>query len=251
MRYHKSRIFGSKIDPRPVETRIEKPPSPQREAVPQKKRRGRPPKDSQNPQPRTPTSNRDDSRDRMNIDFEGGVLEVDDDIDDGRVPNQRKRKSILQPSGSKYSKKAKKGAGRRRSRLIPENPYPSDNEDEQQEQRGDDSPITIIANGEQLREIANQRTTRRKASQSPPPPDFLPRKFIELKVFDIDVQDTRPQGPGDLWTCPFEGCFSRVHDGLSELGKKRINDHLKSHQHSAHDRIHLALNESRPYLPVE
>lgn len=85
----------------------------------------------------------------------------------------------------------------------------------------------------------------------PPSPTFLPRKYLELKVVEYDLPSKEPQGPGDLWTCTFEGCFHRVHEAPTRGGKKRIKEHFKTHATQAQEKIDLAINESRPYLPVK
>ena len=206
-----------------------------------KRRRGRPPKSAQASQVHTPMQ-------RQNI---SSLWSDDENDDDPVVP--RKRKSILQPSGSKYSNKARKATGRRKSQPNYAEPSLSDKSDESEETtpRAEESPITTITNGQQLSALARVGTEKRRSSSSPPPPDFLPRKFLELKVIDYEVPSMKPQGPGDLWTCPFEGCYKRIHKASTTDGKKNVQNHFESHLGTAEDRISLALNESRPYLPVK
>ena len=244
----RTRIFGlvpeqrSKWEDQQKKRKSQSPPAP--EAKP-KKRRGRPSK-SQIAPPSTPLSNP----------FEATAM-LSDEEGDGTFVIPRKRKSILQPSGSKYSKKARKAAGRRLSPSGIQDPLASDNNADEEEEfvlrpvRPEESPITTIKNGQHLRSITNEAKAPRRKSESPPPPDFLPRKFLELKVVEHNVYSMEPQGPGDLWTCPFEGCAHRVHKASSNEGKELIRAHFKTHDSLAEDKINLALNESRPYLPVK
>lgn len=169
----------------------------------------------------------------------------------GGNPNviTRKRKSILQPSGGKFSKKA---AARRRNLAATQDPDDSQQDEEDgvnSHEAAEVSPIITIRNAKDLALLNNPPTNR--SPNGTPSPNFLPRKYLELKVVEYPLPSTDPQGPGDLWTCTFEGCFHRVHEASSSAGKKRIKDHFKTHATQAQEKIDLALDESRPYLPVE
>ena len=174
----------------------------------------------------------------------------DDDDDDGDEdedgparPTGRghKRKSILQPKGSKFSKKA---AGRRNSLRIAKNPDDRDDNDEIMEAA---SPL------------ANASTNSRPVRLPPPCPksadapyhEYLPDDYIELKLVHYDLPTTIPQGPGDLWSCEFEGCTKRVYEGSTVEGKEKIKEHFKEHEESAKEKIDLVRSERRPYLPVD
>ena len=205
-------------------------------------KKGRPRKDSLPLQPKTPIS-------------KSTATNSSSDEDDYGNPNvvTRKRKSILQPSGSKYSKKSRKATSRRGS--LPEltEPTLSDNDDEEDEENtppAEESPITTIRNAEHLNLITNP-TMNRASSDTSPPPEFMTRKYLELKVVEYDLPSMEPQGPGDLWTCAFEGCTQRIHKASTANGKTRIREHFKSHKSHAQEKIDLALDESRPYLPVK
>ena len=158
----------------------------------------------------------------------------------------RKRKSILQPKGSKYSKKA---TGRRQS-FRTTNVESNEDEDED----------VVMEDASPLATAAPRITT---TNQAPPKKhssalddyashhEYLPRNYIESKLVSYQIPSTEPQGPGDLWTCTFEGCRHRVHAASTPDGKERIKAHFKEHADSAQAKIDLALKESRPYLPVE
>ena len=171
--------------------------------------------------------------------------------DEDGVPNvlTRKRKSILQPSGSKTARKA---AGRRKSFLAVDGLtecFHSKEESDEEPRPSDESPITAIRTAEDLEFLTNS------LGEGCPDDDhclkYLPRKYLELRVVEYDLPSAEPQGPGDLWTCTFEGCLHRVHEASRPDGKARIMEHFKSHATQAQEKIDLALNESRPYLPVK
>lgn len=172
--------------------------------------------------------------------------------DEDGVPNvlTRKRKSILQPSGGKTARKA---AGRRKSLFPVDGPI----EDSHGEEENDDedlrfsegSPITTIHTAEDLQVLTNPPTEG--STDDTQSLKYLPRKYSELRVVEYDLPSTEPQGPGDLWTCTFEGCFYRVHEASKPDGKARVMGHFKTHATQAQEKIDLALNESRPYLPVK
>ena len=211
------------------------------ETVPRRKR-GRPPKSTQSVQVKKPMTRKDVTSAISDEDDEGGSI----------LP--RKRKSILQPSGSKYSRKARKATGKPLSFPNISEPSTSDKDDDTQEEQrpqAEESQFMTIKRGHELQALANSGLEKRRSSSSPPPPDFLPRKFVELKMIDYELPSMQSQGPGDLWTCPFEGCYVRIHKASTAQGRMSIHEHLEAHKSSAYDRVSLALNESRPYLPVK
>ena len=173
------------------------------------------------------------------------------DEDEGGNINivRRKQKSILQPSGGKYSKKA--AARRRGSAFMEQENWGEDENDEDHKRiQSEESPITTIRSARHLENLTNP-PTERASPDAPSPPRFLPRKYLELKAVEYDLMSTEPQGPGELWTCTFDGCFHRVHEASTSEGKRRVQEHFKSHASQAQEKIELALHESRPYLPVK
>ena len=164
----------------------------------------------------------------------------------------RKRKSILQPSGSKYSKKSRKATGRRRSIPDPTQARLTDNDENEDEEAlpKQDSPTLTIKNGDHLNLITNPHIDD-TALKTSPPPQFIPRKYLELKIVEFDLPSMEPQGPGDLWTCTFDGCSYRIHRARSATGRDKIREHFRTHKSAAQEKIDLALDESRPYLPVK
>ena len=214
-----------------------KSPSTDTASNPVKKRKRRRPRSSEIQPPYTPATN--------------STADISSSGDErAGTPNvvTRKRKSILRPSEGKSSKKA---AARRKgpaafNRL---NNDLEDEDDENSQSPAEESPITTIRNARDLELLTNPLSNR--SSPDSDAPKFLPRKYLELKVVEYDLPSTEPQGPGDLWTCTFEGCFHRVHEASTADGKISIKEHIKTHSTSAQEKIDLVLNESRPYLPVK
>ncbi|KAL8675016.1 MAG: hypothetical protein Q9168_000611 [Polycauliona sp. 1 TL-2023] len=143
---------------------------------------------------------------------------------------KRKSRSILQPKGSKFSKKA---ASRRQNLLsvADESDNVTSEQDEEVAPTGV-SPLAAISQRER------------------PHPYHPPRKSLEMEMVVCDIPSDQPQGPGDLWTCQFENCNQRVHEASRPKGKALIKTHFQEHARRAQEKIDLALAESRPYLPV-
>ena len=202
----------------------------------QRKKRG-----ARQTQPRTPIKGKAEAVE---------ISSNSDDEAEARVvsagENPRKRKSILQPKGSKYSKKA---TGRRQSFRTTNAESNVDKDDD-----------LIMEDASPLATAAPRTTT----TIQPPPKkhssvlddyashhEYRPRMRVESKLVSYKLPSTEPQGPGDIWTCTFEGCRQRVHFASTPDGKERIKAHFGEHAESAQAKIDLALKESRPYLPVE
>ncbi|KAL9599753.1 MAG: hypothetical protein Q9219_003636 [cf. Caloplaca sp. 3 TL-2023] len=143
---------------------------------------------------------------------------------------KRKSKSILQPKGSKYSKKT---AGRRQSLpAIIDGEEKADAESAEEDELPEPSPLAAVAPREPLHS------------------HYTPDKVSNVKMVSYDIPTDQPQGPGDLWTCNFENCNKRVHESSKPKGKAQIKEHFREHARQAQEKIDLALAESRPYLPV-
>ena len=143
---------------------------------------------------------------------------------------KRKSRSILQPKGSKFSKKA---ASRRQSLpAVADEPDDETSDPDDKVAAPEVSPLAAVSQRE------------------PPHLYHPPRKTIELEMVVCDIPSDKPQGPGDLWTCQFENCNQRVHEASKPKGKAMIRSHFQEHARRAQEKIDLALAESRPYLPV-
>lgn len=170
------------------------------------------------------------------------------------VGNERgtfqKRKSILQPSGSKFSKKA---AGRRRSLppidlQVTEQDVEEDSADSKQVER--ESPPLPPVDRKQMG--LHRRGSHPMAETSPATyHDYLPKKYVDVKLVEHNLPSCRPDGPDDIWTCPFDTCVHKVREASSTAGNTSIKDHFQMHAREAQEKIDLVYKESRPYLPVE
>lgn len=201
------------------------------------------------PDPQTPI--------RSELETEKDTSTSGDEFRDGDARshqlNPRKRKSILQPTGSKYSKKA---AGRRRSIALMDQPSVEKEENldgiEVEPTLQTDSPFPPIKHQDVGHLSSHTRANQPLSTSSPAAyHTYYPGKYHGIKVVKYDIPSNRPQGPGDLWTCTFKACGHRVYEGSTTNGVERIKAHFESHTHQAQEKIDLAYKESRPYLPVE
>lgn len=162
----------------------------------------------------------------------------------------QKRKSILQPSGSKFSKKA---AGRRRSLPaidleVTGQDVEEDSADSKQVER--ESPSLPPIDRKQM--SLHTRGSQPTATTSPATyHDYLPKKYVEVKLVAHSLPSCRPDGLDDIWTCPFDTCGHKVREASSTAGNTSIKDHFQMHAREAQEKIDLVYKESRPYLPVE
>lgn len=193
---------------------------------------------------------------KSEIEFSSSEDELDDDGDSSLLTaNHRKRKSILQLTGSKFSRKA---AGRRKSILATNSIEKIEDGDEKDEHSGD-VPLLPQGNSQLLpeghRSAKSSSQTRVSQSQLGSVPslyhDYPARRFYGLKIAEYDLPSCRPQGPGDLWTCTFEDCDHRIYEASTPTGFIRVKEHFQLHAHQAQEKIDLAYKESRPYLPVQ
>lgn len=190
------------------------------------------------PCPQTPLGTVSASDQEMNTSGD----ETNSGVGKDRKLNVRKRKSILQPSGSKFSKKA---AGRRRSFATTDITRIDANDDTQSENE------FLVDHGKTKSNLHTRANRPLANSKSAPYHDYCPRKFVKYKVVDYELPSCRPQGPGGLWTCIFDGCGYRVHDASTLTGKANVKEHFETHAKEAQEKIELVYKESRPYLPVE
>ncbi|KAL9612506.1 MAG: hypothetical protein Q9167_002891 [Letrouitia subvulpina] len=169
------------------------------------------------------------------MEYTSGDEEYDEDgnpIEHHQGPQKRKSTSILQPKGSKFSKKA---ASRRRS----PNAADVDNAQVSESNSSEEDPLP--------REVSPLAAVSRTDI---PQPNLLAQRYEEIKIIPHEIPTDQPQGPGDIWTCPFENCEQRVHQGSKPKGQTKIKEHFQLHAQQAQEKIDLALKEARPYLPV-
>ena len=162
----------------------------------------------------------------------------------------RKRKSILQPKGSKYSKKAMARRGK-----FPIADHSDSDISSVEEVENSASPLATI--GARTTATLPNRAAAQPAKHSSALDDYashhtyLPRVTEQKILVSYPLPSTIPQGPGDVWACTFEGCQKRVHAASTEEGEVEMQEHFRDHSTSAEEKIQLAMTESRPYLPVK
>ena len=71
-----------------------------------------------------------------------------------------------------------------------------------------------------------------------------------LDIFTEPMPSFEPQGPGDTWTCCFDGCNHKVYGASTPESRGLIKEHYRSHAHECQAQIDLVQKEERPYLPV-
>lgn len=171
----------------------------------------------------------------------------------GLQSGSHRRKSILQPLGSKRSKKS--AAGRKNLPYV----GPTLGLEGNDIDADDDTssfPDKVSPTNEYSSLVLPSRTRSGPHVDSEPGPfqrvkSNRPHRYLELKLERFELPSTEPQGPGDLWTCAFRGCEKREHEASTVEGQERINSHFQLHAEQAQELIDLAKQESRPYLPVE
>lgn len=164
-----------------------------------------------------------------------------------------RRKSILQPLGSKRSKKS---AARRKNLPYVGPTLGCEGNDIDADDDASSFPDKVSSSNEYNSLILPSRTRSGPHVDSEPGPfqkvkSTRPHRYLELKLERFELPSTEPQGPGDLWTCAFRGCGKREHEASTAEGQERINLHFQFHAEQAQELIDLAKQESRPYLPVK
>ncbi|MCJ1281584.1 hypothetical protein MMC26_000904 [Xylographa opegraphella] len=169
--------------------------------------------------------------------------EEDDELDS---VSGHHRKSVLRPKSSKASKKF---MGRHRNSLsIKEEWLYQGNDAEDSGDIGEDveapvSPTMSMKNG-----VTNG--TPNGTTKKPQLTEKSPKKSEwATTTGDPFPSYYEPRGPGDTWTCPYDGCVHQVWAARDPSSVNMIKDHfVTTHAGSAEDLIN---QESRPWVSVE
>ncbi|KZF26582.1 hypothetical protein L228DRAFT_257991 [Xylona heveae TC161] len=205
------------------------------------------------------TSTMSDSEHPIVIDSDSDELNLTPAAQTSRKGRKgRKGKSVLRPRSSKYANKA---AGRR-GRL----PQPKEEEADEDDMEVEPfiSPSTRMtqteAQGRSGKQLLDQLFSESDEDEPADPDDESlpvqwkkPDGIIEqasLKLVEEPLPSTVAQGPGDTWTCTFDGCSHKVYGASTPGGKDRIKIHFRSHADGPEQLIDLVYQEQRPYLPV-
>ena len=162
----------------------------------------------------------------------------------------RKRKSVLRPAGSKSSKKA---AGRRQSfRSDKEEDDSKDDFSENSHSVESPTPINGIFTRTDQDEASNATALPPGAALSRNSAlSGLPVRRTVVEITQHALPSYEPQGPGDTWICPFDGCNYRVYNVTKPESREIIKSHFGTHSEQAQEKLDLIYKESRPYLPVK
>ncbi|MCJ1431310.1 hypothetical protein MMC27_000661 [Xylographa pallens] len=183
-------------------------------------------------------------RESMVIDL---TEEEDDDIDS---ISSHQRKSVLRPKSSKASKKF---MGRHRNSLsIKEEWLYQGNDAEDPDDIGEDDEVPVSPTMSMKNGLTNGVTngTTNGTTKKPQLTENNSKKS-EWSTITGDPLPSyyEPRGPGDTWTCPYDGCVHQVWDARASSSVDMIKDHfVKTHAGNAEDLIN---QESRPWVSVE
>lgn len=71
-----------------------------------------------------------------------------------------------------------------------------------------------------------------------------------IRLCTTKVPSYEATHPGDIWSCPFDGCTTRIYAASTPDSRQLIKDHYQVHAFDAQAQIDLIQAEERPYLPV-
>lgn len=153
-------------------------------------------------------------------------------------PRKRKRESILRP---KSNKAAKKYASRQQGSRAREEEGSDDDVEL------DDAPIVSAAHGIDTKILPPTLPNRPEAVKASVK---IPKETIWADSSNNPLPSYyEPRGPGDTWTCPYDGCLYQVWDARDTFSIDMIKDHFVDiHASNAES---LVNQESRPWASVE
>ena len=172
------------------------------------------------------------------------LTEEDDDDIDSVTGHQRK--SVLRPKSSKASKKFQ---GRHRNSLSTKEEWLYQGNDlEDPGDDGEDEPVPVSPTVSMKNGLTNG--TANGTTHKPQSTENGPKKSEwSTGAGDPLPSYYEPRGPGDSWTCPYDGCVHQVWAAREPSSIEMIKDHfVKTHAGNAED---LITQESRPWASVE
>lgn len=88
-------------------------------------------------------------------------------------------------------------------------------------------------------------------AQQTPPADNHEDPFNSIPSPPAELSPSyEPNGPGDSWLCPSDGCMRKIYDARGSQGKELIRQHHAEHASEKREQINLVYTEARPYLRV-
>ena len=169
--------------------------------------------------------------------------EEDDDMDS---ISSHQRKAGLRPKSSKASKKF---MGRYRNNLsVKEEWLYQANDAEDPGDIGEDDEVPVSPTVSMKNGVTNGTTNG--TTKKPQLAENSPKKSVwSTSAGDPLPSYYEPRGPGDTWTCPYDGCLHQVWAARDSSSVDMITDHfVKTHASNAEDLIN---QESRPWVSVE
>lgn len=164
---------------------------------------------------------------------------------------RHKRKSVLRPKSSRY---ASKGAGKG-SGVGPV--------DHQEDSDGEDVTIMNVPLPKKTPVPRNTRAAKRirvdlgstdVAWAEPVVSESENHHHAESRPAaesgEPPSASTKPQGPGDTWSCAVDGCTYKVYQARKAKPQQMITEHLTDHNARAQDKLDLVFEEERPHLPI-
>lgn len=99
--------------------------------------------------------------------------------------------------------------------------------------------------------LKDKKQTARKPSQKKANPSTIPQSNgPTLDLVTEPLPSFEPTGPGDTWTCGFDGCNHKVYGTSTPASREMIKEHYHQHAQDSQAAIDLVYKEERPYLPV-
>jgi hypothetical protein len=167
---------------------------------------------------------------------EEGFVPMDDDEPEEQLsrnpPRKGKRKSMLRPRGTTASKKSR--ALQVNQQAEPD-PTSSDSDNSVEDANSSSVAYVMSSPGAHMDD---------RAPKSGQTGDTLAQSEGKVPLPSY----YEPRGPGDTWTCPYDGCDHQVWDARAAESIKMISDHFeKVHEGAAEEVVN---QESRPWVSV-
>jgi hypothetical protein len=204
---------------------------------------------------------------------------------------KRGRLSVLRPKSGKYSGKSKgvKGKGKGKAPRDIVSDSEAEEEVQSEDELMMDTPTQAPSPGKRKRVhgLADSGSKKRAASTSAEPEvqevdlsspapsspseedqsEDAPEEALPLRwrsgtktaspamlppVISSPLPEYTANGPGDSWTCTFDGCSQNVYGVSTEVGRRLVKEHLQDHAKGRLKEVALVMSEEqRLRLPVK
>ena len=132
-------------------------------------------------------------------------------------------------------------------RVLRNNPAPGFDEDEAIDMPFDDDDVEMLG----VNQVANESAALPLRWKNDPQAEGGSTR-PPFAIVTEQMPSAIPQGPGDVWTCAYDGCLRKVYGASKEPGKGLVQEHLQIHSEEAEERVGLVKKEGElaPGLPV-